>query len=87
MGKGSNFQKKQAARAKHEKEASKPQGGGGQAGKASRTGALAPKVVCMICRTEFLASQNDSQLKGHQENKHPTRTFAECFPERAKLAQ
>lgn len=50
MGKGSNVQKKQAARARHEKEASKPQGGGGQAGKASRTGALAPKVVCMICR-------------------------------------
>ena len=97
MGKGSNLQKKQAARARHEKEASKPQGGGGQAGKAARTGANAPKVVCMICRvcfrgdidrqTEFMASQSDSQLKGHQENKHPTRTFAECFPERAKLAQ
>ena len=50
MGKGSNLQKKQAARARHEKDAAKPQGGGGQAGKASRTGALAPKVVCMICR-------------------------------------
>lgn len=50
MGKGSNLQKKQAARAKHEKEANKPQGGGGQAGKASRTGANAPKVYCHICR-------------------------------------
>ena len=50
MGKGSNVQKKQAARARHEKEANKPQGGGGQAGKASRTGANAPKVVCQICR-------------------------------------
>ena len=50
MGKGSNLQKKQAARAKHEKEANKPQGGGGQAGKASRTGANAPKIVCQICR-------------------------------------
>ena len=63
MGKGSNLQKKQAARARHEKDAQKPQGGGGQAGKAS---------------------QSDAQLKGHQENKHPTRTFADCFPERAK---
>ena len=50
MGKGSNVQKKNAARARHEKEASKPQGGGGQAGKAARTGANAPKVVCQICR-------------------------------------
>ena len=50
MGKGSNLQKKQAARAKHEKEANKPQGGGGQAGKASLTGANAPKVICQICR-------------------------------------
>lgn len=52
MGKGSNLQKKQAARARHEKEANKPQGGGGQAGKASRTGANAPKIVCQICRVE-----------------------------------
>lgn len=50
MGKGSNVQKKQAARARHEKEASKPQGGGGHAGMAARTGANAPKVVCQICR-------------------------------------
>jgi len=34
-----------------------------------------------------MSSQADSQLKGHQENKHPHNTFAECFPERAKLAQ
>ena len=53
MGKGSNLQKKQAARAKHEKEANKPQGGGGQAGKASRTGANAPKVYCHICRVRL----------------------------------
>lgn len=50
MGKGSNLQKKQAARARHEKEASKPEGGGGKAGKASRTGANAAKIVCNICR-------------------------------------
>ena len=42
MGKGSNVQKKQAARARHEKEANKAQGGGGLAGKASRTGANVP---------------------------------------------
>lgn len=53
MGKGSNVQKKQAARARHEKEASKPQGGGGHAGMAARTGANAPKVVCQICRVEW----------------------------------
>ena len=94
MGKGSNVQKKQAARARHEKEANKAQGGGGLAGKASRTGANAPKVVCQVCRvvvfavnyqqTEFMASQSDSQLQGHVENKHPNKTFADCFPERAK---
>ncbi|KAM7453497.1 hypothetical protein BLSTO_05754 [Blastocystis sp. subtype 1] len=83
MGKGSNLQKKQAARAKHEKEANKPQGGGGQAGKASRTGANAPKVYCHICRTEFMASQSNEQLQGHVDNKHPKNTFADCFPERA----
>ena len=78
------MQKKQAARARHEKEANKAQGGGGLAGKASRTGANAPKVVCQVCRTEFMASQSDSQLQGHVENKHPNKTFADCFPERAK---
>lgn len=54
MGKGSNLQKKQAARARHEKEASKPQGGGGKAGMAGRTGALAPKVYCHICRVTIV---------------------------------
>lgn len=53
MGKGSNLQKKQAARARHEKEANKPEGGGGKAGKAARTGGLAPKVFCHICRVWF----------------------------------
>lgn len=54
MGKGSNLQKKQAARARHEKEASKPEGGGGKAGMAARTGGLAPKVFCHICRVCFV---------------------------------
>ena len=58
MGKGSNLQKKQAARARHEKDAQKPRGGGGQAGKASRTGALAPKVICQICRVDFESDDN-----------------------------
>ena len=94
MGKGSNVQKKQAARARHEKEANKAQGGGGLAGKASRTGANAPKVVCQVCRGDVItvkysypqltATQSDSQLQGHVENKHPNKTFADCFPERAK---
>lgn len=53
MGKGSNLQKKQAARARHEKEASKPEGGGGKAGMASRTGANAAKIVCNICRVFY----------------------------------
>lgn len=94
MGKGSNLQKKQAARARHEKEASKPEGGGGKAGMASRTGANAAKIVCNICRvlisfkyityqTEFLASQSNAQLQGHVDAKHPKLSFAQCFPTRA----
>ena len=54
MGKGSNLQKKQAARARHEKEANKPEGGGGKAGMASRTGANAAKILCNICRVLFV---------------------------------
>ena len=94
MGKGSNLQKKQAARARHEKESKGPEGGGGKAGMASRTGANAAKIVCNICRvfyilnwiihqTEFLATQSTQQLQGHVDAKHPKLTFAQCFPTRA----
>lgn len=51
MGKGSNVQKKNTARERHNKEErSKGKGGGGSQGKAVRTGATAPKSVCIVCR-------------------------------------
>mgnify|MGYP006872328588 CR=1 FL=1 len=57
MGKGSNVQKKQAARARHEKEASKPQGGGGCSYRCQRSQGCLSDLPCM--EFEFAADVVD----------------------------
>lgn len=51
MGKGSNAQKKASVRERKRKEMEgKGEGGGGKEGLEKRTGQLAQKILCKICK-------------------------------------
>ena len=55
---------------------------GGAAGKAARTGAGAPKMVCTVCKTEVSATAPLKLLTEHTDSKHAKLADAVkvCFP-------
>ena len=40
-----------------------------------------PEVQCAICGQTFLVTKKNVDAHKHHENKHPKKTFAECFPD------
>mmetsp|Transcript_110673 Transcript_110673/g.307708 ORF Transcript_110673/g.307708 Transcript_110673/m.307708 type:complete len:129 (-) Transcript_110673:56-442(-) len=87
MGKGSNASKNKRAREdKLKRLGAQKAGGGGAGGKAERTGATSTKRTCMICRSQFMMTQNREQLMTHVSSKHADRTFEACFPDYSEAA-
>ncbi|KYQ91381.1 hypothetical protein DLAC_08337 [Tieghemostelium lacteum] len=39
----------------------------------------AMSIVCQVCRTSFLCTVKEPELRNHAENKHPAKKFEECF--------
>mmetsp|Transcript_1512 Transcript_1512/g.2002 ORF Transcript_1512/g.2002 Transcript_1512/m.2002 type:complete len:81 (-) Transcript_1512:173-415(-) len=37
-------------------------------------------IKCSVCMQTFLGTSSTKSLKEHSENRHPTKTFDECFP-------
>ena len=40
-----------------------------------------PDVNCTICGTAFKVTKKNVDSRQHADSKHPTKTFAECFPQ------
>ncbi|GAM28548.1 hypothetical protein SAMD00019534_117240 [Acytostelium subglobosum LB1] len=40
----------------------------------------AKSIVCNVCRTSFMCTTKEPELRQHAENKHAGKSFADCFP-------
>jgi len=76
---GGNGQKSATARARRQKELEAK-----AKGSQLKANAAALSVKCSICLQTFICTTTESKLKEHSDNKHSTKTFAECFPDFGK---
>jgi len=72
---GGNANKSANARKKNLEKAQKE-----AAGSQLKTNAAAMSVICSVCRQSFMCTLAVAKLKEHSDNKHPQKTFEECFP-------
>jgi len=40
----------------------------------------AKTIICNVCRSSFLCTAKEPELRLHAENKHAAKKFEECFP-------
>ena len=79
MGGGNGLKSHMSQQKKLAKLEAEKGGGGGAAGKASRTESKGA-IACKICMAPFTTAKMVSQLRDHWTAKHSAKSFAECFP-------
>ncbi|ORX49018.1 DUF1909-domain-containing protein [Piromyces finnis] len=42
----------------------------------------AKNIICEVCRTTFLCTVREKALQEHVSNKHPGKSFTDCFPKK-----
>jgi hypothetical protein len=68
---------------KRERNAAKKKPVKGEASTLKAKAAAMSQLKCSICMTPFQVTSSEKILKGHAENKHPKKSYAECFPSSA----
>jgi len=74
MGNGNKAQQKR------ERNAAKKKPVKGEASTLKAKAAAMSQLKCSICMTPFQVTSSQKILQLHAENKHPKKSFTDCFP-------